>query len=142
MGGKSSLQKGKRGEREVVKILQPVVDEMYSMAGLEVPKLQRNTLQSDSGGYDIVGLSWIALEVKLQEQQNLNGWWKQTLTQAGPNQLPVLFYRKNHAKWRVRTWGNLAWGSRYANHILVDISVEDFLNYFRLILKSELSDES
>lgn len=104
MGGKSSLNKGKRGEREVVKLLQPIVDKVYSaypMLG-DAPAIQRNTLQSDKGGFDLVGLDWLAPEVKFQESFNLSGWWAQTERQAATHQTPVLIYRRSRVSWRVR----------------------------------------
>lgn len=139
MSGKMSRNKGKRGEREIVKLLQPILDEEYERVGLEPPRLQRNTLQSDSGGYDLVGIDNLAIEIKYQESYNLNSWWAQTCAQANDNQLPVLCYRKSRVAWRVRTFGLLCWHSRQA-HVVVDISIEEFLNYFRMIVQEELSN--
>lgn len=135
MGGLRSQNKGKRGEREVIKILQPVLDVVYPEG--ESPLLQRNTLQSDRGGFDIVGLEWLGLEVKHQESYNLNKWWEQTVQQVAKHQEPVLFYRKNNVKWRVRMLGYLS--TDYADlQVLVDVSVEDFLEYFKSRVEEEL----
>ena len=81
--GSMARSKGQRGEREIVALLQAVVNEVYTAYNrkvistteselvqyrtLEVPLLQRNTIQSDRGGYDIVGLDWLAPEVKVPE---------------------------------------------------------------------------
>lgn len=102
MAGKMSRNKGKRGEREIIALLQPVVSEVYTAHGLEPPVLKRNTMQSDGGGFDIHGLEWCALEVKRQETLCLPAWWRQTLRQAGPGTLPVLAYRQSREPWRVR----------------------------------------
>lgn len=137
--GLMGLNKGKRGEREVVQLLQPVVNAVYSALGREPPVLQRNTLQSDRGGYDIVGLDWLAPEVKRCETLNLSGWWQQCKEQARPGQTPVLFYRKNGTKWRVRMVGSLKMGygdERLA--MLVEVSVDDFLRYFKRRLEHRL----
>lgn len=95
---KFSREKGKRGEREVAKIIQKVLDEIY---GENAPRIQRNTLQSDKGGFDLVGLEDFAIEVKRHEKLNLKSWWKQTVRQAGEDKFPVLFYRQNNTPWNI-----------------------------------------
>lgn len=136
--GRMARNKGARGEREIYKLLQPIVDEEYTAAGLEPPVLQRNSLQSRGGGYDIVGLEWMAPEVKYQENMQVKAWWRQTKRQARPEQTPVLFYRKNHAPWRVVMFGYLPAGATRVR-VPVDISIDAFLVYFRQRLKSELA---
>ena len=96
-----SRNKGQRGEREVVKLIQPVVNKVYEGRGLEPPAIERNLMQSRSGGYDIVGLEWLALEVKFQESLSVDQWWQQTIQQTKCGQVPVLIYRKSHVKWKV-----------------------------------------
>ncbi len=137
MSGLMSRNKGKRGEREVVKALQPVVDKVYTKLGLEIPILERNLMQSHRGGYDIVGLEWLALEVKYQEQLNLSGWWEQCKKQTKEGQEPVLIYRKNNARWRVMMYGRLHAGT---SHIRCPVNVEldPFLVYFEHRLMHEL----
>lgn len=134
MGGKMSRNKGQRGEREVVKLLQPIVDKVYSGMGQESPKLARNLVQSRSGGYDLVGLEWLALEVKFQESFNLKDWWVQTLKQANENQEPVLIYRKSHIKWRVQMLGVLPLGCTGVVS-KVDIDLEMFCQWFELMVE-------
>lgn len=142
MGGKMSRDKGKRGEREIIDLLQPVVNEIREHLQLPEMKLKRNTLQSDSGGSDVAGLPWMALEVKLHATLNLNQWWVQTISQAEDGQEPILFYRTDRKGWRVRMWGWLdAWNDRYEDRCvasLVDIAPEDFLRWFRARLVHEL----
>lgn len=86
MSGSFSRDKGQRGEREVIKVLQPTVSRVYIEAGLPVPELARNLSQTREGGFDIQGLEWMALEVKYQETPNLKAWWDQTCRQAGVNE--------------------------------------------------------
>lgn len=137
MGGASSMNKGKRGEREINTILNPVVNRVYSDRGLEPPILQRNTMQSHMGGYDIVGLDWLAIEVKFQETLHLPQWWKQTIEQAADGQTPVLFYRQSRKKWRVRMRGDLP-ARRRRIKTVVDISIDDFIIYFEVMLQEVL----
>lgn len=125
MSGKKSRDKGGRGEREVYKLLQPIVNECYSLFNMEPPLMQRNACQSRDGGYDIIGVDWIAIEVKRQETLHIETWWKQTVTQAGENKEPVLIYRKNHQPWQVIMYIYDSFQFR------VTISIEDFLRYFK-----------
>lgn len=126
-------KKGQRAERMIIDLLQPLVNEAYSAAGRQPPLLQRNLMQSDRGGFDIVGLDWLAVEVKHHEnlgQYNLDQFWAQTKRQAGPGQLPVLFYRRNNVAWRVQTFGYLMADKKRVK-TRVDISLDAFLVFFR-----------
>lgn len=147
---KMSRDKGVRGERQVIDILQPVVTEVFANCGHEVPRLQRNTLACDGGGCDVHGLDWIALEVKRQETIKLEQWWAQTLEQAGQTREPVLFYRSNNEAWKVCMWGallcpvaedvGLVGLSRTWWRVRVQVDVETFLRWFRTRLVAELED--
>lgn len=141
MGGKTSRNKGQRGEREVIKLLQPIVDKVCEEFGRETIRLQRNLMQSDSGGYDISNCANFALEIKFQETFNLNNWWAQTIAQASAEQLPVLIYRKSRVPWRVRTFGSLVWKGK-ATSSVVDIALEDFLVYFELMCREEFNNQN
>lgn len=139
MGGKMSRNKGKRGEREIVNALQPIVDRVYTNAGLEPPVVKRNTMQSDGGGFDLHGLDWMAVEVKFQETLNVNTWWKQTVQQAGTGQESILVYRKSRTPWRVRMFsvvGPCVQGLQFVD--VVDISFETFLAYVENRLRMQL----
>ncbi len=146
MGGSMSRSKGQRAEREVIKLLQPVVNEVWQQVfgdkvggEWEIPKLQRNTLQSDEGGFDIVGLQWMALEVKHQEKLQVEKWWEQTVRQAKGKAEPILMYKQNNVKFRVRVWVPI-WVHGYGEHIneVVEMSLESFIRYLRKRLESEL----
>ena len=55
--------KGQRAERAAVALLQPIVDKVYALAEVpeaDWPKLIRNLQQTQSGGFDIAGLEWLA----------------------------------------------------------------------------------
>lgn len=127
--GAFACSKGKRGEREVVKLLQPIVDKVFGDRGLEIPKMFRNQNQSALGGYDIDGIDWLALEVKRQENLSINSWWKQAVRQASMEQVPVLIYKQNHKKWKVQMFGYLDCGGMRVK-TKVEITLEAFLIYF------------
>ena len=138
---KMGLMKGKRGEREVIKLLQPVIEDAYLKAGYadQTPILRRNLMQSIDGGFDITGLHWLALEVKFHETSQLSSWWDQCKSQAGENQEPVLIHRKSHQPWRVRMFGALPLPDGRKVRCPVDISVESFLVYVQHRLLQELA---
>lgn len=136
-----SQNKGKRAEREVVKLLQPIVDRVYADFELgDSPILQRNTLQSDRGGYDIVGLDWIAIEVKHHATLSLNPWWEQTVAQAKPGQCPTLFFRTNNVKWKVMLTTGLWTGDGYVGMRSI-VTIDDYLIYFERRLRWEVAGD-
>lgn len=138
MSGIKARRKGQNGEREIIRLLQPIVDERYAtLSQLAVPDLERNQNQSNKGGYDIIGLDWIALEIKRQEKENLSAWWEQTKKQAKHNQHPVLIYRANNQPWRVM----LEVSVYESNQLLVmpaQINLDNFLQWFKIKLTSNL----
>jgi hypothetical protein len=105
MAGRASRNKGAGGEREVIAILQPIVDRACDTCGHVKFKLRRNYAQRyEAKLYDVEGLPWMALEVKRQENiSGIGGWWKQTKAATRVGQIPVLIYRQNNQKWKVRT---------------------------------------
>jgi len=132
---KASRDKGARGEREIIDLLQPIVDAVYKAAGREPPQLKRtSSMQADGGGCDVHGIEWLALEVKRCETLQLETWWRQCLSQTRPDQLPALCYRQNHGQWRVRM---LFYPSVVAltTPITVDMSMSDFCIYFAALLR-------
>ena len=147
MSGAMSRNKGQRAEREVVKLLQPVVIAAWNEVGRDgpAPSLERNLMQAHKGGHDLLGLDWLALEVKHQEQFTIASWWQQTKEQAAKaTQLlnievePVLFYRKNNVQWRVIMYGYLDVQGGGRVRCPVSIAVEAFLVWFKLRLEKEL----
>lgn len=133
--------KGQRGERDAIKTLQPIVDKVYlemGYAGENLPVLERNQMQSARGGHDIIGLDWLALEIKHQETLSINTWWSQAQRQAKGNQIPVLMYRQNRIKWRVVMNGYIPAGEKRIK-CPVDITLEAFLLWLEYQLKAELT---
>jgi hypothetical protein len=93
-----------------------------------VPEVQRNLMQSMKGGHDLVGIPGLAVEVKFQENPQVEKWWEQATVQADRVKLlPVLIHRKKNAKWRVRMWAVLP-GNFEIN---ADFSMDEFLFWFR-----------
>lgn len=121
MTGSMSRNKGQRGEREVCHLLQPILDRLGTGW-----KLERNLVQTQQGGYDLVGVPGLAIEVKFCENITLNPWWEQCTRQAGEKLLPILIYRKSRMPWRVRMIGWLGLDVQG----VIDVSMDDFVRYF------------
>ena len=132
--------KGIRGERLVIDWLQPIVDATVAKLGASPVLLQRNTLQSDVGGIDIVGLRWLAPEVKNCAKDTpamVEGWWQQACDQAEDGQTPVLFYKVGRRPFRIRMAGGWGAGSVW-NCGHVEISPSQFELWFTAMLEAEL----
>lgn len=138
-----SLNKGRRGEREIISLLQPILDCVWSGVNLDPPKLERRTL--GLAGEDIQGLEWLSLEVKHRETLALDKWWEQTVKQSvkrnGQHTIPVLIYKRNFVPWRVRMEANI--GHHWRQGCVVDIGWEDFewWFYYRSIYECNLELE-
>ena len=101
-------QKGAQAEREVAKIH----NKFFAANGFvdscgEPLTLKRNQMQTFGGGYDLVGIPFLALEVKRQEKLSMGVWWRQTLRQTKQGQTPVLFYRQSRKPWEIRVPENI-----------------------------------
>lgn len=139
--GKMARDKGARGEREIIDILQPIVDTAYKGTNCAPPQLKRtSSMQADGGGCDVHGLPWLALEVKRCETLHVEAWWRQCLSQTKPDQLPALCYRQNHGQWRVHTWVQAAIGV-VPVPLTVDIAMPDFLTYFGALVRWYLQQQ-
>ena len=136
----NSRSKGQRGEREICKFLQEATNEVYDYHETpNAPVIERNQLQSNNGGYDLLGIDWLAPEVKMCETFLLDKWWDQTLRQCAPNQVPVLIYRKSRVKWRVRMLGSIFINRGGNSHgCIVDIALDDFRIWFQSSLSSRI----
>lgn len=92
-------------------------------------------MQSMVGGHDLLGTPGIAVEVKRHETLQLDKWWEQTSRQAeSVHKIPVLIYRKSHARWRVRLMGAAGCGDYLLQPILVDIDILTFLDWYGVFL--------
>jgi hypothetical protein len=137
--GKMARDKGARGEREIIDLLQPIVDAAYAEAGQVPPQLKRtSSMQADGGGCDIHGIAWLALEVKRCETLQVEQWWHQCVSQAKADQLPVLVYRQNGCKWRVRLTLVVA---VLDGTVTADIAFDHFCNWLREALRRQLRFE-
>lgn len=134
--------KGQNAERDVCKLIQVAIDEVYSFNKLtEIPQLVRNLQQTQNGGHDVSGLPWLSLEVKHHAKtapSKFRDWWDQTTRQAGDSMEPVLIYRSNGVPFRVRMFQWWHAGA-VSGKLLVDISIEDFLKWFRWRLHHEVT---
>lgn len=148
--GSLSIQKGKRAEREVANMLNPILVRLVEQVGCDPVKLKRNLAQTQQGGFDLEGLPWIAIEIKHHKQVSLNSWWEQTLRQAGHQPLlvepvykivprePVLIWKQHGGKWHVRMFGRLEIEPGRRLKTVVDISIEAFLIWFEKRAEVEL----
>lgn len=149
MSGKSSRSKGQRGEREVCKLLQPIMDKVtapYARYFEHLPRAARNLDQTRDGGHDIAGLPFLALEVKRCETVQLNKWWNQAVKQAKGGRIPVLLWRQSRKPWRCRMWATLETSGRYkskdkltdAIECVADIELDAFLLWFEEMFREHI----
>lgn len=136
---RSANAKGKRGEREIIDLLQPVVTAMYAAAKIkpdEHPRLQRNKQQSDGGGFDIIGLPGLAIEIKNQQTVLLDAWWAQTLRQCPRDGTPLLLYKKG-GRWHCRMFVVITHGRDWG-HVVGDVSWGAFMQWFEMYLRGQI----
>jgi len=96
--GKLSRTKGAAGEREFCKLLSAELEYL----GVDA-SLSRNLQQARDGGYDIDGLDMLAIEIKRAKKPDIRAWWCQCVLQSyESDRTPVLAYRLDNQKWRVR----------------------------------------
>lgn len=114
--------KGHDAEREIVKLL------------ADLAPLKRNLQQTQEGGYDLIGLDFLALEIKRCESLQIEAWWKQTLRQARCGQTPVLLYRQNRKPWQAVMMAKIE-----NTDVRATISFEDFRSWLTKRLATPLS---
>lgn len=104
--GIASRNKGKRGEREVARLLSDLL-------GVDARRLVRQ----HAGDSDVVGVDGWVIEVKRCERAtpaDISRWWDQAVAQAqADNGLPALFYRQNRRDWRVVWPLSVTIGAKY-----------------------------
>ena len=91
--GKMAREKGKRGERELAKILR---DE-----GFDTRRGQQYC--GGNGDADVVGLPGIHIEVKRTEALHLYDALAQAKGDARAGEIPAVFHRRNNCEWVVIT---------------------------------------
>lgn len=136
------VNKGKQGEREAIKFLQPTIDKVYGEFSLDTVELYRNQNQSALGGYDIDGLPWIALEIKRQEALSLNAWWAQVNKAKQGTQVPVVMFRQNRKQWRFLMPAWLHTGGAGHMETRAEVTKEAFLEWFEQTLRYHIARES
>lgn len=88
--GKTSREKGKRGEREVANLLRSY--------GYDAHRGVQYKGGKDSP--DVVGLPYVHIEVKRTERLDLYGALAQSIADAGGD-MPIVIHRKNDCQWVV-----------------------------------------
>ena len=89
----NSRDKGKRGEREVARLL--------CDAGFMARRGQQFRGGSDSPDVICESLPWMHAEVKYREQHNAWEWMTQAAIEMHKDQVPVVFMRKRRQPWLV-----------------------------------------
>lgn len=140
-------QKGANGERQLAAQLNEIVNALLLKHGLPVPGkpvIQRNQNQSAVGGNDLSNTFGLGIEVKRQENLNVEAWWRQCVDAAARNhEFPVLVYRQNKSAWRVvmSVWAQLPEGAgSAAAQMRAEIKWETFLGWFKLWVDKKLSN--
>lgn len=132
------VNKGKEGEREIVRLLREVIEQCIASEpswDAETMQLlrtapQRNQNQSAVGGCDI-NLLGIAFEVKRQQVVSIPAWWRQcTASAVSVNLLPVLLYRQNNKAWNVVMRADIPYSPTGALTAVVRIDLDTFKAWF------------
>ena len=149
---KNSRAKGQTGERQVAKYFVAAMAKVEDDLLADLPlrqqekvvcyseEVKRNTLQSDRGGYDLVGCPLIAPEIKFCDTLLLDTWWVQTKRQAKHGLMPILIYRKTRARsWRCRTYLSLQFPEyQLGRWTVADIEFQEFLAFYQSMYRAYL----
>ena len=92
MSGKTSRDKGKRGEREWARLCRA--------QGYEARRTSQYCGQTGDAS-DVVGLPGIHQEVKRVERLNLYEAMEQSSRDARPGEMPIVAHRRNGMHWLV-----------------------------------------
>lgn len=87
----NSREKGKRGERELARILRGY--------GYDTRRGQQYC--GANGDADVIGLPGIHIECKRVERLNIDDAMSQAKGDCKDGETPVVMYRKNNAEWMV-----------------------------------------
>lgn len=94
----NSREKGKRGERELARVLRSY--------GFEARRGQQYS--GANGDPDVLGLPGIHIECKRVERLNIMDAMIQAKGDAMEGELPTVFHRRNHEEWlvtmRLKDW--------------------------------------
>lgn len=89
--GKAERERGKRGERELAKILREY--------GYDTKRGQQYC--GTAGNADVIGLPGIHIECKRVERLNILDAISQAVHDAFPGLLPTVFHRRDRCEWLV-----------------------------------------
>lgn len=89
--GRTSREKGKRGERELAAALRDY--------GYDCRRGQQYS--GASGDADVVGLPGIHIECKRVERLDLQAAMRQAIEDARAEEMPAVMHRKNGGEWQV-----------------------------------------
>lgn len=138
--------KGATGERQVALELNAAIGMVMREMGFpesEVNKgftqVQRRQNQSAVGGKDLEGTFDLCIEVKRQEKMLIDQWWLQTCNSTGPNEKPVLIYRRNGEGWRARMYGFVMTNNKEMCFPVI-LEWKDFMDWFREYVREKLSE--
>lgn len=101
----NSRQKGARGERELANILK-------NEYGFDCRRGQQYC--GANGDADVVGLPGVHIECKRVEKLNIDDALDQATRDKKDNEIPIVFHRKDHKKWKVT------------------LSLDDFMHFYKL----------
>lgn len=90
--GKSSRDKGKRGEREFAALCRE--------HGYDCRRTSQYCGQTGDAS-DVVGLPGIHIEVKRVERLNIEDAMSQARRDAKPGEIPMVAHRRNNCRWLV-----------------------------------------
>lgn len=148
--GKHASAKGAQGERDVLNafrdIMRNMEDELTAQGHVFVARSDfatRKRLERGTSNRDIGNIPIISIEVKRNENLNVNAAWQQAVRQADGGLLPVLVYRYNREPWRVRTWAALTHydgSGRVVEYAVAEVALIDFLPYFAKLYRHFLTD--
>ena len=94
--GKTSREKGKRGEREVARI--------FRDAGYTESRRTSQYCGKTGDASDVTGVPGLHLEVKFVEKEAVRSWYGQAVRDAeaaDKGDVPVVIHRKTHSPWLV-----------------------------------------
>ena len=90
--GKAEREKGKRGEREVARMLR--------LLGFDSHRSQQYCGKTGDAD-DVVGVDGYHIEVKRREKLSIMEWVRQTERDCNSEDIPVVVFRQNGEPWRV-----------------------------------------
>lgn len=148
--GKAASAKGANGEREVLsafrELMKGIEAELSEQGYAFVARSEfatRKRLERGTSNRDLGNIPIISIEVKRNENLNLNKAWEQAVRQADGGLLPCLVYRYNREPWRVRTWAALTHYNRtgaVVSYAVGEFSLVDFLTYYGRLYRHFLTD--